>query len=64
MTNGVELAMTDHISLDLFVYLNSSVPSAVIGQNCEGGTGLSSASLSSLPFPPLHSLPSPEGRAP
>lgn len=22
MTNGVEFAMTDHISLDLFVYLN------------------------------------------
>lgn len=64
VTNGVEFAMTDHISPDLFVYLNCSVLSAVIRQKCGGDTGLSSASLSSLPFPPPHSLLPADSRAP
>lgn len=53
MTNGVEFAMTGHISPDLFVYLNQSVLYALTGQNCGGGTGLSSASLPSSPFSSL-----------
>lgn len=53
MTNGVEFAMTGHISPDLFVYLNQSVLSALTWQNCGGGTGLSSAFLPSSPFSSL-----------